>query len=177
MTRRQRWRILLMYWFIQMQLMPCELWVHPLNDLREEIWEFYTLYPDLRHFPPRFFCTYCMGVSKFNELLELLAPRLRKTDVNFRSMISPEQQIVLTLRYWKLPMQYPYIKMTLSSVHKVFNKSVPYFTCCHIYVTHDNKYFSIQELVHKVEQEQHICKIKTVTNVLPLFHHNTVATE
>ena len=77
-----------------MQLMPHELWVHPLNDLREEKGEFYTLYPDLRHFPPRFFHTYHMGVSKFDELLELLAPRLRKADVNFTSMISPEQQLV-----------------------------------------------------------------------------------
>ena len=98
MTRRQRQGILLMYWFIQMQLMPCELWVHPLNELREEKGEFYTLYPDLRHLSPRFVHTYHMSVPKFNELLQLLEPRLYKADVNFRSTISPEQQLVLTLR-------------------------------------------------------------------------------
>ena len=81
-----------------MQLMPRELWVHPLNDLHEEKVKFYTLYPDLRHFNTRFFCVYCMSVQKFDKQLETLSDELKKKDVNFRNTISPEQQLVLTLR-------------------------------------------------------------------------------
>ena len=72
--------------------------MHPLNDCRVTKGEFYVLYPDLRHFPPRFFRMYRMGVRKFDELLDRLAPRLRKKVVNFRGIISPEQKLVLTLR-------------------------------------------------------------------------------
>ena len=75
-----------------MQLMPREVWVHPLNDLCEEKGEFYTLYPDLRHFNTSFFCMYHMSVRKFDKLLETLSDELKKKDVK------PEQQLVLTLR-------------------------------------------------------------------------------
>ena len=57
------------------------------------------LYQDLPHFPPRFFRMYRMGVQKFDELLDRLAPRLRKKVVNFCGIISPEQKLVLTFRW------------------------------------------------------------------------------
>ena len=63
---------------IQMNMMVQEVWVHPLNHMRAEKGEFYTLYPDLRHFPKHFFCMYRMTVQKFDELLEILEPHLRK---------------------------------------------------------------------------------------------------
>ena len=81
-----------------MQLLPREVWVHPLNELREAKGEFYTLYPDLRHFPSQFFQLYHMSVAKFDNLLKMLTPWLKKNDVNFRSCISPEHQLVLTIR-------------------------------------------------------------------------------
>ena len=37
------------------------MYVHPLNDLQPEKGEFYTLYPDLRHFH-----MYQMSVDKFD---------------------------------------------------------------------------------------------------------------
>ena len=84
--------------YLQMQLMPRELWVHPLNELWEEKGEFYTLYPDLRHFPNQFFQMYRMSVGKFDKLLSELSPEVLKKEINFRKTISPEQQLVLTLR-------------------------------------------------------------------------------
>ena len=54
-SNRQRRHFILINMYLQMQLMPRELWVHPLNELREVKGEFYNLYPDLRHFPTRFF--------------------------------------------------------------------------------------------------------------------------
>ena len=81
-----------------MQLMPRELWVHPLNELHEDKGKFYTLYPDLRHFPARFFRMYKMSMNKCDKLLAELSPELLKKDTDFRKTISPEQQLILTLR-------------------------------------------------------------------------------
>ena len=96
---QNRRRLLLLFYFLQLQWVTREFWVHPLNDCQVTKGEFYVLYPDLRHFPPSFFRIYRMGVQKFDELLDLLTPRLRKKVVNFRGIISPEQKLVLTLRW------------------------------------------------------------------------------
>ena len=55
-----------------------QYWVHPINLLCEEKGEFYTLYPDLRHFRNRFIGMYRMDVDKFEELLQKVTPYLKK---------------------------------------------------------------------------------------------------
>ena len=82
--------------FLQMQTIYRDLWVHPLNDLRNEKGEFYTLYADLRHFNPRFFRMYRMSVQKFDLLLAML--KIEKEICKYTA-ISPEHQFILTLRY------------------------------------------------------------------------------
>ena len=72
--------------------------VHPLNSDRNENGEFYQLYADLNHFPARFFKIYQMSVHKFDKLLNKIAHLILKKETDFRSLISPEQQLVLTLR-------------------------------------------------------------------------------
>ena len=74
------------------------MWVHPINELRLEKGEFYTLYPDLRHFPPKFFNMYRMSVPKFDALLTKLVPHLEKKWTIMREPLSPEQKLVITLR-------------------------------------------------------------------------------
>ena len=74
------------------------VWVHPINTLRLEKGEFYTLYPDLRHFNPKFFAMYRMNPAKFNRLLGLVGPKLQKKWTKFRNPLSPEQKLVITLR-------------------------------------------------------------------------------
>ena len=50
---QRRFFVLFMAWRLQM---ICRMmWIHPLNELRFEKGEFYTLYLDLRHFGPKFF--------------------------------------------------------------------------------------------------------------------------
>ena len=73
-------------------------WVHPIYNLRTEKGEFYTLYPDLRHFQPKFFAMYRMNPWKFDRLLALVGPRLQKKWTKMRSPLSPEQKLVITLR-------------------------------------------------------------------------------
>ena len=74
-------------------------WVHPLFEERRKKGEFYMLYPDLRHFPPKFFAMYRMNPRKFDHLLSLVGPHLEKQWTNMRSPISSEQKLVVTLRW------------------------------------------------------------------------------
>ena len=60
--------------------------------------EFYTLYPDLLHFPKKFFNMYHMTVAKFDTLLEKVEPVLHRQWTNMHEPISPEQKLVITLR-------------------------------------------------------------------------------
>ena len=87
------------FWLLQLQYISRSIWVHSLNNLTFEKGEFYTLYPDLRHFPAKFFRMYRMSISKFDNLLKILHPRLQLKQTNFISNISPKQQLVLTLRF------------------------------------------------------------------------------
>ena len=73
--------------------------VHPLNNLRFEIGEFYTRYPDLRHFLAKFFTMYRMNVAKFGNLLLRVSPHITPKRTNWRHCISAEQKLVITLRY------------------------------------------------------------------------------
>ena len=83
---------------IQMQFLIREVWVHPLNTTRTGKGEFYTLYPDLQHYPKKFFRVFRMDRNQFDNLLQRVTPQLLKQDTNYRASISPEQQLVVTLR-------------------------------------------------------------------------------
>ena len=52
----------LFYLFLQTNLIVRTLWVHPINEDRPEKGEFYTLYPDLRWYPDKFFKMYHVSV-------------------------------------------------------------------------------------------------------------------
>ena len=60
LTRRRR--LMLIYLFIQTNLIVRSLWVHPLNEDRLFKGKFYTLYPDLHLYPSKFFAFYRMSV-------------------------------------------------------------------------------------------------------------------
>ena len=93
---RRRFFLVFIIW--RMQQIRHEYWVHPINELRFKKGEFYTLYPDLRHFPHKFFNMYRMTVAKLDTLLEKVDPVLRRQWTNMREPISPEQKLVITLR-------------------------------------------------------------------------------
>ena len=74
------------------------MWVHPINNMRLEKGEFYTLYPDLRRYDDKFFEMYRMHVTQFNHVLGMIEGRLEKKVTKFWEPISPEQSLVVTLR-------------------------------------------------------------------------------
>ena len=96
LQRRNR-RILFVLLFLQLQEVQRRWWVHPINLLRKEKGEFYQMYPDLRHFNQKFTGMYRMNVEKFEELLKLVTPKLKKKWTYMREPISPEQQLIVTL--------------------------------------------------------------------------------
>ena len=66
-----------------MQFLIREVWVHPLNRTRTGKGEFYTLYPDLWHYPKKFFGVFHMDRNQFYSLLCRVAPWLLKQDMNY----------------------------------------------------------------------------------------------
>ena len=55
---------------IQVQFLIREVWVHPLNRTRTGKGELYTLYPDLWHYPKKFFGVFRMDRNQFDNLLQ-----------------------------------------------------------------------------------------------------------
>ena len=96
--QRKRLRIFVLFTLWQMCQVERNIWVHPLNMERTAKGEFYTLYPDQQKYPDRFFENYRMSVQQFDYLLQLVILLIEGKYSNFRTPISPEQKLVLTLR-------------------------------------------------------------------------------
>ena len=97
------------------------MWVHPLNELRLDKGEFYTLYQDLRHFAPKFFNMYRMSVPKFDRLLRKISPLIEKKWTNMREPLSAEHKLVLTLRltFKNLLTKTFHFKMEITKLSKI----------------------------------------------------------
>lgn len=74
-------------------------WVHPLISQRLSIGHFSILFRDLRNDPEKFFSYTRMSVDTFDALLEVLRPRLMRMTTNMRKSITPEERLIVTLRY------------------------------------------------------------------------------
>ncbi|XP_075711692.1 uncharacterized protein LOC142748488 [Rhinoderma darwinii] len=74
-------------------------WVHPIVSQRPRKGHFHTLYDDLRQHPEKFhnFCR--MSISSFDCLLSDLGPGITLQDTNMRQCISPEERLIVTLRF------------------------------------------------------------------------------
>ncbi|KAH7662557.1 hypothetical protein AAVH_43481 [Aphelenchoides avenae] len=71
--------------------------VHHIRELRRERGAFNTLWPELKNVPVEFKKYIRMSLSAFEKLLELVKPSLVRNSV--REPVSPEQRLVVTLRY------------------------------------------------------------------------------
>ena len=96
-SRRKR-RLILILLLLHLQDVNRSCWVHPYNSDRSTKGEFYVHYPDLRKYAKLFHGQYRMNLRKFENLLSLITPKIRKRWTNMRSALSPEHKFVLTLR-------------------------------------------------------------------------------
>ena len=93
--RRRHLALALM--LVQINYTVSRIWIHPVNNLRFEKSEFYGLYRDYREYEDKFFNWYRMSIQQFDELLRMIARRLRKKNTNFRESVSAEEQLCITL--------------------------------------------------------------------------------
>ncbi|XP_075684243.1 uncharacterized protein LOC142652483 [Rhinoderma darwinii] len=75
------------------------IWVHPLVAQRTSKGHFHTLYEELRSHPEKFrsFCR--MSVATFDILLVQIRTGITYKDTNMRRCISPEERLLVTLRF------------------------------------------------------------------------------
>lgn len=73
-------------------------WVHPINQRREEVGLFYTLFEDLRNDQNKFFNYFRMSIPSFDELHRKLKDVLQRQNTQFRNCIQPVQMLAVTLR-------------------------------------------------------------------------------
>lgn len=77
-------------------------WVHPTIELRPEYGAFANIVQELRSDPERFYNFHRMLPDQFDELLDLIKPKIRKCWLT-REPISPGLRLSLTLRYvWQI---------------------------------------------------------------------------
>ena len=96
--QRKKRKIVAAYLLTQDEQYQRDYWVHPINKERHLKGEYFTLYPELREYPEKFFRWFRMSIEQFDFLLQELTPSLQKQNNNYRASVSPEERLVVTLR-------------------------------------------------------------------------------
>ncbi|XP_040196708.1 protein ALP1-like [Rana temporaria] len=84
---------------------------------------FTTMYGELRKYPAKFFGVTRMSIGTFDDLLERLRPRFSCMDTQLRMSVSPEQHLLVTLRFLATGQSFAslhhYFLMDVGTVEKV----------------------------------------------------------
>lgn len=75
------------------------LWVHPINQQRQEQGDFHNLVAELRLDSQRHHRYFRMSAEQMDHLLSIIGPELTKQSTNFRAPIEPKQRLAVALRY------------------------------------------------------------------------------
>lgn len=76
-----------------------KFWIHPFIADREDSGRFFDFYHKIRTYPEKFFEYYRMSIKSFDELLMKLRGSLTKQITRFRTPISAEERLTVTLRF------------------------------------------------------------------------------
>ena len=74
------------------------VWVHEINEKREDLGEFHRLVPELREDPKRFHMYFRMGLEEFDYLHQFIESDIKKKNTQFRIAVSTEQRLAVCLR-------------------------------------------------------------------------------
>ncbi|RVE44383.1 hypothetical protein evm_010953 [Chilo suppressalis] len=74
-------------------------WVHEINTRREEHGEYHRLCRELESHEDRFYTYFRMSRSSFEELYNILKPKIEKLDTNWRRAIGPRERLAICLRF------------------------------------------------------------------------------
>ena len=91
-------RVLVVCLLLGLNSLHRHYWVHPFNEDVHSKGEFFSIYPDLRKYPQKFFRMYRMSVQQFDALLHHIRPVISKLDNNYRESVGAEEQFVIALR-------------------------------------------------------------------------------
>jgi len=73
-------------------------WVHEINVKREEFGEFHHLCKELSTYEDRFVNYFRMTREQFEEIHELVSPRISKLTTNWRKPIGTKERLAICLR-------------------------------------------------------------------------------
>ena len=76
--------------------------MHEVNMLRNTKGEFVMLYKQLREYENKFAEYLWMSTKTFDLQFNKIEDKIQKQDTNYKACISPEERLVVTLRYEKL---------------------------------------------------------------------------
>ena len=74
-------------------------WIHPILRDRSLHGMYFTLFPELRNNPGKFYNYFRMSIENFDYLVSKLKPKIKKRNTLMRSSVSAEERLVITLRY------------------------------------------------------------------------------
>ncbi|XP_029974555.1 protein ALP1-like [Salarias fasciatus] len=74
-------------------------WVHPINQQRRLLGDYYHLVQELRLDSERHHQYFRMSAEKMDELLSIVGPDLRRQSTTYRAAIEPKQRLAVGLRY------------------------------------------------------------------------------
>lgn len=72
-------------------------WVHPYHDDCATVGNF-KVAEELNHHEEKFYSYYRMSQTTYRLLLDLVGPRIRKQNTNYRESICPSERLLITLR-------------------------------------------------------------------------------
>ena len=74
------------------------VWVHPINERRQEQGVNHNLVQELRADPERHRKYFRMNATEMDQILYIIGPDTTKMDTNYRRSIEPKQKHAVTLR-------------------------------------------------------------------------------
>lgn len=88
----------LLYRRIKLRRIKRKYWIHPINQCREEMGTFYTIFEELRRDGSKFFNFFRMSTASFDELHEKLKNEIQRQNTKMRNSIPSQERLALTLR-------------------------------------------------------------------------------
>ncbi|CAH2088918.1 unnamed protein product [Euphydryas editha] len=83
---------------LQLRKKP-RLWIHDIPKSRYEEGEYHVLLPRLKRDSKIFHTYFRMSLHKFNELVQIMQPYIKREDTLFRKAIGVEEKLMVTMRY------------------------------------------------------------------------------
>ena len=74
------------------------VWVHPIDERREERVVYQNLVQELRADPERHRQYFRMNATGMDQILAIIGPDITKMDTNYRRFIEPKQKLAVTIR-------------------------------------------------------------------------------